>query len=438
MLQEAVVTMPDHLKLMGVLTAGAMLGTYLTRCWWEHFDGKDYRLSFLVYVVGAAASGKSAVTELDRLIMAPMLASDRVGREWERQYKEDMKKRSASSKNAKAEAPEVQHPCIRYVPSTISNAMLYRRLTDATDNESETPDGQSPLHLHIYTMEPELATALRAQQGSWAGKNDLELKSFHNEYAGVDYANDQSVNGIIQVNWNQVVTGTPESMGRKIRPSMVLDGLVTRLVLFPMPQNDFQMIERRQAVRDHERECLLRSAGIWLEQVKGELKADRLVDFCYDYERRLTDEARLEQDLCLDYFRKRIPVIMMRYALVRMVLRQQEAARKGLPLEVRDDDLEFARLIGDWCLMAQMHLFGQMVIDAQERERSTFTPRKRSTKVREAYARLPKELDRETLVAEGVASSVDTASVTLKRWLDDGLLTKEGKKYVKKYNEIPV
>ena len=437
-LQEAVVTLPDHLKLMGVLAAGAMLGTYLSRTWWEHFDGKDYRLSFLVYIIGAAASGKSAVTELDRLIMAPMLASDRVGREWERQYKEDMKKRAASSKDAKAAAPDQQHPCIRYVPSTISNAMLYRRLTDATDPDTENPDGTTPLHLHIYTMEPELATALRAQQGSWAGKNDLELKSFHNEFAGVDYANDQSVNGIIQVNWNQVVTGTPESMGRKIKPSMVLDGLVTRLVLFPMPQNDFQMIDRRQACRDPEREAMLRSVGITLEQVKGELKADRLVDFCYDYEKKLTDEARLEQDLCLDYFRKRIPVIMMRYTLVRMVLRQQEAVRKGQPLEVRDDDLEFARLIGDWCLMAQMHFYGQMVIDAQERERSTFTPRKRSTKIREAYARLPRQLDRETLVAEGVSASVEAASVTLKRWLDDGLVVKEGKKYVKKFDEIPI
>jgi hypothetical protein len=256
-----------------------MFGTYLTRCWWEHFDGKDYRLSFLVYIVGSAASGKSFITELDRLIMAPMQAADRVGREWERQYKEDMKKRAASSKNAKSEAPEQQHPVIRYVPSTISNAMLYRRLTDAVDNGSFGSDGQ-PLHLHCYTLEPELATALRAQTGSWAGKNDLELKSFHNEYAGVDFANDQSVNGIIQVNWNQVVSGTQEAMSRKIRPSTVLDGLVTRLCLFPMPQNDFAMIERRRVNRDHERESYLRSIGLKLEQVKGELKAERLVDFC--------------------------------------------------------------------------------------------------------------------------------------------------------------
>jgi hypothetical protein len=315
--------------------------------------------------------------------------------------------------------------------------MLYRRLTDAIDADAQTPDVQTPLHLHIYTMEPELATALRAQQGSWAGKNDLELKSFHNEYAGVDYANDQSVNGIIQVNWNQVVTGTPESMSRKIKPSMVLDGLVTRLVLFPMPENDFVMIDRRQAVRDHERECFLRSVGITLEQVKGELKAVRLVDFCYDYEKQLTDEARLEQDYCLDYFRKRIPVIMMRYSLVRLVLRQLDNIRKGEPLIVEDDDLEFAKLIGDWCLMAQMRMFGNMVMDAQEREKNQFVPRRRSTKIREAYASLPKDFKLEDLVKAGIAKNAKRASNVVNRWKSDGLVEISNYGYTKKFKNIP-
>ena len=414
-LREAVVTLPDHLKLAGVLAAGAMLGSYLTRTWWEHFDGKDYRLSFLVYIIGDAASGKSFVVDMDRLIMAPMLSSDRVGREWERQYKEEMKKRAASSKNAKAEAPEQQHPCIRYVPSTISNAMLYRRLTDAIDTNATTPDGQQPLHLHIYTMEPELATALRAQQGSWAGKNDLELKSFHNEFAGVDYANDQSVN--------------------EIKPSMVLDGLVTRLVLFPMPSNDFQMIERRTAVRDHEREAMLRSVGIKLEEVCGELKAGRLVDFCYDYERKLCKEAKLEEDFCLDYFRKRIPVIMMRYTLVRMVLRMLQSHTE---LEVLDSDLDFARLIGDWCLMAQMHMFGDMVMQARERENSNFVPRRRSTKVRETYALLPEKITTATLIEANVAKNLNYANEIIRRWLEDGLIEKTGnKQFKKKYDVIP-
>ena len=446
-LREAVAPLPDHHKLAGVLAAGAMLGTYLTRCWWEHFDGNDYRLSFLVYIIGSAASGKSFVPKLDALIMAPMQAADRVGREWERQYKEDMKKRAASSKNAKSEAPEQQHPVIRYLPSTISNAMLYRRLTDAVDNEAIGPDGQ-PMHLHCYTCEAELATALRAQQGSWAGKLDLECKSFQNEVAGVDYANDQSVNGIIQVNWNQVVTGTPDAMGRKIRPGTVLDGLVTRLVVFPMPSNDYAMIERQRAYRDHERECLLRSAGIRLEQIKGELKCERLVDFCYDYERQLAREAAVEQDLCLDYFRKRIPLIMMRYTLVRMVCREAhpQALPKGggneaLELTVTDSDLEFARLIGDFCLFSQMHMFGQQVMDALEAEKRMFVPKRRTEKMRQAYKQLPHEgITREMLVERGICKDTKIASTVLLRWLADKLVESDPQQniFTKLYNEIPL
>ena len=314
--------------------------------------------------------------------------------------------------------------------------MLYRRLTDAIDVDAKTPDGQSPLHLHLYTMEPELATALRAQQGSWAAKNDLELKSFHNEYAGVDYANDASVNGIIQVNWNQVVTGTPESMGRKIKPSMVLDGLVTRLVLFPMPDNDFVMIDRRRLVRDHDRDCFLRSVGITLEQVKGELKADRLVDFCYDYEAKLTNEARLEEDYCLDYFRKRIPIIMIRYALVRAVLRQVKELQRGEELVIEDSDLEFARLIGDFCLDMQIHMFGNDVMEALEQQDAAFTPRRRSNKMKDRFEKLPEEFTREMLVANCLDIKNPAISATLKTWLDDGLIERKDGKYVKKTNSV--
>ena len=420
--------LPPRLKLAGVLAAGAMLGTYLTRCWWEHFDGKEYRLSFLVYIIGSAASGKSFITDLDRLIMAPMQAADRAGRNWERKYREDMKKRAASSKNARQEAPEQLHPVVRYLPSSTSNAVLYRRLTDAIDEKCMDSEGQ-PMHLHCYTCEAELATALRAQTGSWAGKNDLELKSFQNEYAGVDFANDQSVNGIIQINWNQVVSGTREAMNRKIKPSTVLDGLVTRLVLFPMPSNDFQMIKRRKVVRDHEREAMLRSIGIKLEEVAGELKCERLVDFCYEYERKLCLEADLEQDACLDYFRKRIPLIMMRYTLVRMVCRQlcsepQPPDSGGCTaLEVLDSDLDFAQLIGDWCLMAQMYMFGEAVMEARERENSSFQPRRRTNATRTNYQSLPeKSITPAMMVERGMSTTIHVACATLSRWEQQGLL----------------
>jgi len=81
-----------------------------------------------------------------------------------------------------------------------------------------------------------------------------------------------------------------------------------------------------------------------------------------------------------------------------------------------------------------------MVMEAQERENSAFMPRKRSTKVREAYAALPMNgLTAEMLVDRGISSSVNSACVTLRRWLADGLVSSTEKGvYKKKYNEIPI
>ena len=434
-LRDACALLPPLHRIGGVLASGAMFGTYLSRCWWEHFDGKTYRLSYIVYVIGDAASGKSVMVDLDRLIMAPMLAADRVGREWERQYKEEMKARSASSKNAKEAAPEQQHPVIRYLPSTISNAMLYRRLTDAIDTTTTDAHGE-PTHLHCYTFEAELATALRAQQGSWAGKLDLECKSFQNEMAGVDYANDQSQNGIIEINWNQVITGTPDALRRKIRKSTVLDGLVTRLAVFPMPSNDYAMIDRRKRIVEHERDCRLRAVGLDLDKLSGELPCERLVDFCYDYEQQLRDQAELNEDKCLDYFRKRIPLIMIRYALVRSVLRQLKELQQGEPLQISDSDLEFARLIGDFVLDMQIYMFGSDVMEAQEQQAAAFTPRRRSNKVKERFEKLPKAFTRDELKATCLDMKNSSITEMIKSWLDDGIIERHGEKYVKKVNSI--
>ena len=89
--------------------------------------------------------------------------------------------------------------------------------------------------------------------------------------------------------------------------------------------------------------------------------------------------------------------------------------------------------------MAQMHMYGQMVMEAQEREQSAFVPRKRSMKIREAYARLPETITTEILVSEGVARDINGAGLALRRWLEDGLVEKtDSKSYRKKYKEIPM
>ena len=431
-LREACAPLNDHHKMGGVLVAGAMLGTYLSRCWWEHFDGKYYRLSFLTYVIGAAASGKSFLTDMDELIFAPLQSLDKIGRKMEEEYNNRTKARKANEA-----LPDRPTEMVRYCPSSTSNATFYRRLKNAVDKEVIDPTTGEPIQLHLVTVESELATALRSQVGNWAGKGDLELKAFHNEKAGVDYSNVDSTNGIMQVNWNQIISGTMESFSRKVKPSNILDGLVTRLAVFPMPDNEYVMIEKKRCIRNHERESYLRSLGYDLEKISGELKAQKLVDFCYDYEEKLCQIAKLEGDETLDYFRKRIPVIMMRYALVRMVLRQLKDLLDGKPLKVEKSDLEFARLIGDFCLEAQIFMFGSMVAEAREKERMAFLPRRIQNSTRTGFNKLPKEFTAKDVVTTGLAKTEATARSLITRLRKDGLVeVKNRGTYIKKIKAL--
>ena len=434
---DAVATLPDEVKMGGVLAAGAMFGTYLTRCYWEHYDGEQRRLSFLVYIIGDAASGKSFIVYLDRLIMEPMISADRAGREWERQYSEDKQQRQTSSTAQRKAAQEIKHPVIRYVPSTISNAKLYRRLTDAVEDWNG-----EPLHLHLYTCEAELATALRSQVGSWAGKLDLECKSFQNEYAGVDYQNEQSVNGIIQVNWNQVISGTPDAMLKKIKPATVLDGLVTRLALFVMPRNDFQMIDRKNGrKRDYEAEARLRAWGYKLEKLSGELECEKLVDAAYKWCADRAAENDLENDTTSDYFRKRVPMYIVRYGLVHAVLRDYHylaklaEAQKPLKLRLNKSDIGFGLLVGDFIYDMQIRQYGQMVEDALKLQDGQLHPRKRKSKAAEEYNMLP-ECFTLNKVSTSFQISEGAARQRCFRWVDRGWIerTKNGqfKKVIKK------
>ena len=388
---DACEPLPDNIKLAGVLAAGAMFGTYLTRLWWQHYDGQERRLSFLAYFIGNAASGKSFTLDLDKLIMEPMRSADNAGREWERKYKEDKQKRATSSAAQKKQAEDIKHPVIRYIPSTISNAMLYQRLADAV----ETVNGE-PMHLHLYTCEAELATALRVQQGSWAGKLDLECKSFQNEYAGVDYKNEGSCNGIFQVNWNQVISGTPDAMNRKIKPTTILDGLVTRLALFVMPDSNFTMIKKKRALRNHEAEVRLRTWGHKLDKLWGEVKCEKLVDAAYEWCAERARQAELENDTVADYFRKRVPMYMVRYGIVYNIMRDfdyvsKQNATKGIKLRITKQDLQFAELIGDFIYYMQIRQYGEMVRVALENQTRDFVPRQRQTRNAEAFNRLPSE-----------------------------------------------
>ena len=411
-LDDAVCTMPDEIKIGGAMAAGAMFGTYLTRCSFLHGDGEQRRLSFLVYIIGLPASGKGFLPDMDKLIMEPMRVADETGRRMEQQYKEDLKKRESSSKNQKDAAQEVPHPVIRYVPSSISNAMLYTRLRDA----KETVNGEE-MHLHLYTCEAELSAALRAQTGSWAGKLDLECKSFQNEDCGVDYKNSESANGIYQVNWNQVISGTPDALRRKFKIANSLDGLTTRIAIFQMPEHRYQIRElRTQKNRDYDLENRLRTWGYRLDKIHGELICPKLVEAAWQWLKDVSDEAEENDDIITDFFDKRITMYFVRYGLVHYMLRDiayvEMLQKEGKPLKLRinKSDIEFGRLMADFILMMQVRMFGEQTWNALQNEKKEFVPRKRENKFADLYKNLPETFDTDKLaevyqVTKGAAVS---------------------------------
>lgn len=438
----------DKVKLAGLLAAGAMFGTYLSPVRLLNFyDGNDWRLSFMVYIIGQAASGKGVFVELNRLIMEPLRILDEQGRKWEEKYKEDKEKRAASSKNQKSAAMEIEHFPIRVLPGTISNAMRYKRMKDAV-----TVINGEEVHLHCYIFESELSAKLRSEQGTWAGAQDLDCKSFSNEYGGNDYGNAQAVNGLIEVNMNQVITGTQDALNRKITPRNCLDGLATRLVMFEMPDNSYQMLERNKIRRTMEDNHWLRTIGSKLLKCQApvDLEQEVAVPKAYQakygkrtsisealYQWGLDEAARCKdsEDKCADYFRRRAPIIAARYATIDAILRDVDHFAETGKLTMRFSSVLLAVELASYLQEAQMYFFGQKVMEALEDSMKAFVPERKKDSMRtRAYAALPKEFS-----AEDLSKYYDKRQSVynlLSNWKKNGYIKKEKNLYVKLINNI--
>ena len=418
----------DNNKLGAVYAAGTMFCTLLTRCWYRHFDGQKTRLNPQAYIIGDPASGKSFAYRLDREIMAVMRAADEPGRKAEADYKEQRKEKQ----DAKIKQPQ---PVIRYIPSRTSNAVFYRRALNA----KEILDGLTE-HLHLYTFDSELDSSVTAQSGgSWIGKHDLELKAFQNEFSGVDYANSDSVNENIQVFYNTVVTGTPISLTKKVNMRNVNDGLCSRMAIFRMQSSDYRMIEKGNYKRNHDTELKMKEWGYFFDQLKGELKIDKLVDYVYTLCADAAVEAEMKQDKVLDYLRKRAVFYAIWFTIPRILarLRDPKENKRDTDLshiEVREDDLQFSKLIFDTIIYWQDRFFGQMLQDAWQNGENNFVARNATvymTRNRSKFDALPRTFGIKE-VQETLGISNDAARSACRRWVNEGWIERKGKNFTKR------
>ena len=418
--------------LGAVFASGAMYCTLLTRCWYKHFDGGIQRMNPQVLIIGHPASGKSFAKHLDDQIMCSMRAQDEEVRLAETRYKQEQKKRGTSSKAQKQDALVEPEGMIRYLPTKTSNNIFFRRLKRA----KEIVNGEQ-LPLHLYMFDSELDSSISAQSGgAWIGKHDLELKAFHNELSGVDYANSDSINDILPVYWNSVTTGTNVSLHKKFTLRNINDGLCSRVAIFLMERANFKMVRRN--VVDWKNNEALKQWGFKLEQLHGELPLQRLVDHVYDLCELSAQEAEAANDLVLDYLRKRSVFYATWFTIPRIVARQYDQFKKTGQLDITDDDLKFATLMYDAVIWFQDYFFGQMLQDSWDNAEREYVPRRKNSKNADAYRDLP-----ETFTTKDVQQVLDlemcAASQQCNRWATHGFIERVKKgKFKKIMKEIVV
>ena len=407
-------TTTDTNLLPAVFASGAMFCTLMTRCWYEHYDGTRTRLNPTAMFIGPPASGKSFVDRLDRQIMAAMKTADAPGRQAEKEYKKKRTERATSSKAQKDEPLEQPHEMIRYLPSKTSNAIFFRRC----DNAKEIINGEL-MHLHLYMFDSELDSAVGAQKSDWAGKHDLELKAFHNEFSGVDFANLDSVNEMIQVFWNQVITGTPVSLAKKFNRRNINDGFCTRVSICKIWPEKYKMMARRQSDSNYTIDSKLKEWGFRFDGMKGELQLGPLVDHCYHLCEEYAREAGETGDDVLDLLRKRAVYYAIWYTIPRIYGRQWEQYRETGKIEINDDDLLFASIIYEAVIYWQDYFFGKMLQDTWDDAENDVQPRKRNSKANDDYNMLRDEFTIDD-VAKVAEISTDAAKMRIMRWKSAG------------------
>ena len=329
-LKEACTGMKRNAYPEALFSSGALFGTLMTRTWYYyyHHPEEERRLNYSIFIIGDPASGKSFVGKLYKLIAAPIIYSDKVGNNAINKYKKDLKARGTSSKEQKKEAliqPEVM---VRIHGTRTANGVFIEDMNNAVEMV-----GDKPMHLHMLTFDTELDSSTIAQKGGqWIDKSTMELKAFHNEEDNQQYKNVDSVSGPFDVYWNFIYTGTPLSLRKKVTERNFGSGLATRLAVIELPDDDYEMIERRPASVNRAANERLKEWAFRLDKVSGELPVEPLVDEIWEWTRDHMAIAKINDDKASTISSGNMPTTITRIRTMTRHWKRGETRRALLPL----------------------------------------------------------------------------------------------------------
>ena len=411
-----------------LFVAGGLMMTLMTRCTYRFYHRPEElrRLNNSTFIIGDPASGKSFATRLFKLLAAPIVAADKIGKDAINAYREQMR-----TKGANKEKPKKPKVVVRVHPARTSNAQFIQDMV----NSVEEVDGQ-PMQLHMLTFDTELDNTVTVQKGgSWIDKQSLELKAFHNEEDGQAYSNNGSILQDFYVTWNFIYTGTPIALKKKVNEQNFGSGLATRLTCIPLPTTNFEMMTRERSV-DFESDGRLKEWAFKLDRMKGLLTLDKIVDGLYDWTARRMADAKDNDSKADEMLLKRCAYHGLNFSASFIVMRHWDKIHQDGQywcgeFETDDVDWKLAELLVNIQYACQRHYFGAMAeayFDNKLKDASVNVRRKQKTF--DGYNRLPDEFVIEDVMRCFSLNSESTARTKVVRLIADNL--------VKKIREIKV
>jgi len=405
-----------------VFVAGGLMMTLMTRCTYRFYHRPEElrRLNNSTLIIGDPASGKSFATRLFKLLAAPIVAADKVGKDAINAYREQMR-----TKGANKEKPKKPKVIVRVHPARTSNAQFIQDMV----NSVEEIDGQL-MQLHQLTFDTELDNTVTVQKGgSWIDKQSLELKAFHNEEDGQAYSNNDSILQNFYVTWNFIYTGTPIALKKKVNEQNFGSGLATRLTCIPLPATNFEMMSRESNV-DYDSDNRLKEWAEKLDRMKGELTVQKIVDELYDWTARRMADAAENDSRADEMLLKRCAYHGLNFAAPFIVMRHWDCMRQDGnywcgEFETDEVDWKLAELIVNIQYACQRHYFGELAekyFDDKTRDAAANVQRR--AKTIEAFNRLPEEFTIDDVMRCFGLTQNNSARARVFRLLKDGLIKK--------------
>ena len=406
-----------------LFVAGGLLMTLMTRCTYRFYHRRDElrRLNNCTLIIGDPASGKSFATRLYKLLSAPIVAADKIGKDAINAYREQMR-----TKGANKEKPKKPKVVVRIHPARTSNAQFIQDMV----NSVEEVDGQ-PMQLHMLTFDTELDNTVTVQKGgSWIDKQSLELKAFHNEEDGQAYSNNDSILQDFYVTWNFIYTGTPIALKKKVNEQNFGSGMATRLTCIPLPASNYEMMVEDDEVVDLESNHHLTEWAERLDRMKGELSVKKIVHELYEWTARRMADAKDNDSKADEMLLKRCAYHGLNFSAPFIVMRHWDQMHQDGQywcgeFETDEVDWRLAELIVNIQYACQRHYFGALAetyFDNKKKDASVNV--RRQQKTYDAFNRLPQEFTADDVMRCFNLSTEGAVYSKTRRLLEDHLIEK--------------